>query len=102
MLSLQHLPKVLIAMSGFQNLAINLQALIGSISLHQTTATASMSILNLISKGNPTIKQHIFYRWKRYNRKSTIEWVIIHMVAGYHVVNSVIYKSHAAMQDYNL
>jgi hypothetical protein len=37
MLSLQHPPKVLITMSGFQNLAISLQALIRSISLHQTT-----------------------------------------------------------------
>jgi hypothetical protein len=73
MLSLQHPPKVLITMSGFQNHAISLQALIKSISLHQTTATTLMSILNLISKGNPTIKQHMFYRWKGYKHKSTTE-----------------------------
>jgi hypothetical protein len=27
--------------------------------------------------------------------------IIIHMVIGYHVVNSVIYKSHAIMEDYS-
>jgi hypothetical protein len=84
MISLQHHQKVLIIISDLQNPTINPQtltrsiittpngrishqALTRSISLCQTVALAFMSISNLIYKGSPTMKQHI-YRWKRYKR----------------------------------